>query len=364
MKKLFVIAMLATVGMAACSKDDTAPAGGPKKYVQVTIPEEMVSGETRTSIDGTTTNWVAGDKVAVLLYDGAATMTCEFTADKSGPTTTFSGDVPIGSYSLAAAYYPYDCNATFDAVNKTFKHTWGSEYCTDNLAAYDFMYTNIWEEPFEINEATTQLPVHFTFKPLMARIKISLGLGANETPKKVILETDSNVLPTSGTIDAQENFTASSVTNSIAVPTNRKEFVVGLLPVGIYSTMTVKVMTTDGLTYSDKSFTLAGLKRNHHYTMSVPCNKKTVTITVPDAIDQKYGTHTYQDNGFYTVDSQYDPEGIFNDCIFTRQRSRATRTATTNSRRTASSCRFLRASTTQTTALSSRLRSSARVRKP
>ena len=103
MKKLFVIAMLATVGMAACSKDDTAPAGGPKKYVQVTIPEEMVSGETRTSIDGTTTNWVAGDKVAVLLYDGAATMTCEFTADKSGPTTTFSGDVPIGSYSLAAA---------------------------------------------------------------------------------------------------------------------------------------------------------------------------------------------------------------------------------------------------------------------
>ena len=141
MKKLFVIAMLATVGMAACSKDDTAPAAGPKKYVQVTIPEDMVSGETRTSIDGTTTNWVAGDKVAVLLYDGAATMTCQFTADKSGPTTTFSGDVPIGSYSLAAAYYPYDCNATFDAVNKTFKHTWGSEYCTDNLAAYDFMYT-------------------------------------------------------------------------------------------------------------------------------------------------------------------------------------------------------------------------------
>ena len=308
MKKLFVIAMLATVGMAACSKDDTAPAAGPKKYVQVTIPEDMVSGETRTSIDGTTTNWVAGDKVAVLLYDGAATMTCQFTADKSGPTTTFSGDVPIGSYSLAAAYY------TFDAVNKTFKHTWGSEYCTDNLAAYDFMYTNIWEEPFEINEATTVLPVHFTFKPLMARIKISLGLGANETPKKVILETDSNVMPTAGTIDALGNFTASSATNSIAVPTNRKEFVVGLLPVGIHS----KVMTTDGLTYSDKSFTLAGLKRNHHYTMSVPCNKKTVTITVPDAIDQKYGSDTWKDNGFYFVDPQYDPAGLFDGWYFYR----------------------------------------------
>ena len=45
MKKLFVIAMLATVGMAACSKDDTAPAGGPKKYVQVT--ESMMSEDVR-----------------------------------------------------------------------------------------------------------------------------------------------------------------------------------------------------------------------------------------------------------------------------------------------------------------------------
>ena len=318
MKKIFVIAMLATVALTACSKDDTTPAEGAKKYVQVTIPEEMVTGETRTTIDGTTTNWVAGDKVAVLLYNGATTMTCQFTADKTGPTTTFSGDVPIGSYSLAAAYYPYDCNATFDAVNKTFKHTWGSEYCTDNLGAYDFMYTNIWEEQFEVNETTSVLPVHFTFKPLMARIKISLGLGANETPKKIILETDNNVMPTAGTIDALGNFTASSVTNSITVSTNQKEFVLGLLPVGIHSTMTVKVMTTDGLTYSDKSFTLAGLKRNHHYTMSVPCNKKTVTITVPDEIDKKYGSDTWKDNGFYYVDPQYDPAGLFDGWYFYR----------------------------------------------
>ncbi len=129
-------------------------------------------------------------------------MTCQFTG-QVGPDHVLGQ--PIGSlFSLAALSRLR--NATFDAVNKTFKHTWGPEYCTDNLAAYDFMYTNIWEEPFEINEATTVLHVHFTFKPLMARIKISLGLGANETPKKVILETDSNVMPTAGTIDALGNF--------------------------------------------------------------------------------------------------------------------------------------------------------------
>ena len=315
MKKLFVIAMLATVGMAACSKDDTAPAGGPKKYVQVTIPEEMVSGETRTSIDGTTTNWVAGDKVAVLLYDGAATMTCQFTADKSGPTTTFSGDVPIGSYSLAAAYYPYDCNATFDAVNKTFKHTWGPEYCTDNLAAYDFMYTNIWEEPFEINEATTVLHVHFTFKPLMARIKISLGLGANETQESH--PGDRQQRNADGRYDRRPGELHGIVRNQFDRSSHEPERVrTGAAPRGHTFDHDREGDDHRRADLLGQSFTLAGLKRNHHYTMSVPCNKKTVTITVPDAIDQKYGTHTYQDNGFYTVDSQYDPEGIFNDWYF------------------------------------------------
>lgn len=95
MKKLFAIALFAAVGMSACSKDsDVTSPEDTKTYVQVTIPEEMVSAQTRTSIDGNTTNWVEGDRVAVLLYDGSVTRTCLFTADKSGATTTFSGDVP------------------------------------------------------------------------------------------------------------------------------------------------------------------------------------------------------------------------------------------------------------------------------
>lgn len=318
MKKLFVIAMLAAVGMNACSKEEVATAPAEAKYVQVTIPEDAVAGETRTAVDGTETTWAQGDKVAVFLYNGSTTQKFEFTADKTGATTTFTGDVPVGSYSLAAAYYPYSCGATFDAVNKEFKNTWGSSYYTANLADYDFMYTNVWETPFEINEDSTVLPVNFTFKPLMARIKMTLGLDANETPKKIIISTSSDVMPTAGTIDHLGNFTASSVTNSITIPTNQKEFVIGMLPVSIHSTMNVQVMTTDGLTYSDKSFTLAGLKRNHHYTMSVPCNKKEVTIKVPDAIDSKYGSDTWKNNGFYYVDPQYDPDGIFDGWYFYR----------------------------------------------
>ena len=160
MKKLFVIAMLATVGMAACSKDDTAPAGGPK-VCPGNHPRGDGFRETRTSIDGTTTNWVAGDKVAVLLYDGAATMTCQFTADKTGPTTTFSGDAHRFLFA-GGGLLPVRLQRHVRRREQDLQAHLYPEYCTDNLAAYDFMYTNIWEEPFEINEATTVLHVHFT----------------------------------------------------------------------------------------------------------------------------------------------------------------------------------------------------------
>ena len=46
MKKLFVIAMLAAAGMSACSKEETATAPAEAKYIQVTIPEDAVAGET------------------------------------------------------------------------------------------------------------------------------------------------------------------------------------------------------------------------------------------------------------------------------------------------------------------------------
>lgn len=344
--------MLAAAGMSACSKEETATTPAEAKYIQVTIPEDAVAGETRTAVDGTETTWVQGDKVAVFLYNGSTTQKFEFTADKTGATTTFTGDVPVGSYSLAAAHYPYSCGATFDAVNKVFKHTWGTSYFTTNLADYDFMYTNVWETPFEINEDTKVLPVNFTFKPLMARIKMSLGLDSNETPKKIIISTSGDVMPTAGTIDRLGNFTASSATNSITIPTDRKEFTIGMLPVSIHSTMNVQVMTADGLTYSDKSFTLAGLKRNHHYTMSVPCNSKTVRSGYPTRSTRS----TAPGHGRTTDSISSIPSTIRTESstagTSTAESSKATGTATTNSRKTASSCRFRQDSTTTTTARS------------
>lgn len=169
-----------------------------------------------------------------------------------------------------------------------------------------------------VDETTTVLPIALTFRPLMARIGMKLALGANETPKYVTFTTDDNVLPTAGTVNADGTFSASALTNSLTVETDRKEFTVGLLPVGVASKMSVHVTTTDGMTYSDKSFQLAGLKRNTHYTMNVPCRTKRFMLTVPDGVNSKYGTGTYGDNGFFQVEPQYDPESIFDGWHFLR----------------------------------------------
>ena len=203
-------------------------------------------------------------------------------------------------------------------VNKTFTHTWGDAYCSTDLAAYDFMFSTVYETPFVVDETTTVLPIALTFRPLMARIGMKLALGANETPKYVTFTTDDNVLPTAGTVNADGTFSASALTNTLTVETDRKEFTVGLLPVGVASKMSVHVTTTDGMTYSDKSFQLAGLKRNTHYTMNVPCRTKRFMLTVPDGVNSKYGTGTYKNNEFYSVDPATDPTGIFKDWYFYR----------------------------------------------
>ena len=93
--------------------------------------------------------------------------------------------------------------------------TWGDAYCSTDLAAYDFMFSTVYETPFVVDETTTVLPIALTFRPLMARIGMKLALGANETPKYVTFTTDDNVLPTAGTVNADGTFSASALTNSL-----------------------------------------------------------------------------------------------------------------------------------------------------
>ncbi|WP_295935469.1 fimbrillin family protein [uncultured Alistipes sp.] len=311
MKRLIVIITLAALGFGSCGKDQATAPAEKAKYVKVTIPE-TVADETRVGHDhdSNTTSWVAGDKIAVFLYDGATTHKCEFTADKSGTTTTFSGEVPVGMYNVTAAFYPYSCSASFDAVNQSFSNNWGSSFCTDKLHEYDFLYSNCHIDQVEVTEETTTLPVGLMFKPLMARVKMNLGLCDNETPKLVTITTSAAVMPTAGTVDAAGDFVATATCNTLNVYTNEKEFIIGMLPVNISTTMNVSVTTTDGLTYSDKSFTLAGLKRNHHYTMSVPCLTKEMVLTVPSMIDSEYGTGK-ANQSLKSISPEHDPDGYF-----------------------------------------------------
>ena len=68
-------------------------------------------------------------------------------------------------------------------------------------------------------------------------------------------------------------------------------------------------------------------------------------LTVPDGVDTKYGTDTYKDNEFYSVDPATDPTGIFKDWYFYRAELKNTTNTASGDKlkagRTGSSCRSL-----------------------
>lgn len=66
--------------------------------------------DTRTSIDGVSSEWTEGDQIAFITED--LDLCPPFTADESGSTTTFSGEKPSGSH-LRYALYPYDSKASY-----------------------------------------------------------------------------------------------------------------------------------------------------------------------------------------------------------------------------------------------------------
>ena len=113
-KTLHSIIALGIVSLltVSCAKEKiaqtTIPAGF--KAVEFSATSEM----TRTSLSGDgaqkTVNWVEGDKIAIF-YDGGSTTA---TAKSSGPSTTFSANVPAGSVCHAA--YPHDAAVYADAA--------------------------------------------------------------------------------------------------------------------------------------------------------------------------------------------------------------------------------------------------------
>lgn len=86
--------MLAAAGMSACSKEETATTPAEAKYIQVTIPEDAVAGETRTAVDGTETTWVQGDKVAVFLYNGSRRRSSNSRPTKRAPQPPLPATCP------------------------------------------------------------------------------------------------------------------------------------------------------------------------------------------------------------------------------------------------------------------------------
>ena len=98
---------------------------------------------------------------------------------KRAPPPPLPATCPSGSYSLAAAHYPYSCGATFDAVNKVFNaHVGHMPTATDESGRLRLHVHERLGNPVRNQRGIRRCcPSHFTFRPLMARIRMKPRTG-------------------------------------------------------------------------------------------------------------------------------------------------------------------------------------------
>lgn len=122
MRRLLTLILIsATLVLSGCNADvDVPPITPPQPPKPAKVSMRIATGEhpdsnplTRIALDGNTTSWEVGDRIAVKLVDmndnvAAATFVIESADDiiNNGKRAHFTGDVPVGEYKAMVALYP------------------------------------------------------------------------------------------------------------------------------------------------------------------------------------------------------------------------------------------------------------------
>lgn len=105
--KWFLSLASLAVMLPGCNKEMENPqAEAPVEKVRMTLTASL-DEETRTAYEGEKTfSWTAGDKIAVRMMDGKGNCGwIGFSTEESGPSVTFSADVPADFHPTGFAYY-------------------------------------------------------------------------------------------------------------------------------------------------------------------------------------------------------------------------------------------------------------------
>ena len=221
-RNMIMLLAAALLVVTGCKKDDKTTEGE-----KMTFSAGFDNGSAKTEIDGLDMSWNEGDAVMI---NGKT-----FTADKSGSTTTLSGEKTYQEGGLYKAYFPA---SMYDNGTLTLPAT--QTYNGSNLSGVNPMYAQ---------SATTDL----TFSNLCAMVKLTLT--GNATVKEIRVTADK---PLSGEFEIAEsgsNYKAvmKGQTGNAGVVLNcgdgvdlsASDVFYVALPEGTYTNLKFYVVTTD-----------------------------------------------------------------------------------------------------------------------
>ena len=275
--KLFVLSALslATVSFLACTSDNLEPESD--LTVQETtegIPFTITVGaeDTKTTNDGLSTNWFAGDMINVFhAVNGADPYTYvsddAFTAGAAGPSVSFSGTVSEtlvdGTKYDWYALYPYGnpymqtpASFSYVTIGSTSGQTQVGNNSTAHLAGASMpMYGKLTEQDYDAD-------LSFSMKHMasIARVNVTNGISGDITVQKVSIYAGGNnlvgqfIVDFSGTSPVLTNSTTSTtatldVTSGSAIANgDQASFYIAIAPVTVAagSKVTIDVQTDQG----------------------------------------------------------------------------------------------------------------------
>ena len=255
----------------ACAKEtQNSPEDPLKNTIKIIGADASAGSETKTTLDGFVTSWVAGDQAGIFSPNarqsaggsvGVANRV--YTAQSSATVSDFTGEIywGTGAHSFYA-YYPHAAGAFTAGVvpvsvpaNQTQVGT-----SSTHLSAYDMMVatpvTNL-DPGTEDNPAV----VNLRFNHLFALLDFRIASISDKTIKEVELVAPGGTnIYISGTVDITQATPASGVSYNIADPTGGNSVKVtitgGLDPTDDYNTTPGVFMMVNPGNYTGQTFTI------------------------------------------------------------------------------------------------------------
>ena len=312
---LSLLLLVLVVIPASCSKESAKENPQSDINLPIKISGEQASEDTKTTLNGVVTSWVATtDKVGIYSSQartstgggGSEVVNAEFTAASSGVSSSFNGTMYWGAANASHtfyAYYPYVSGspaATAVPVSLPAAQTQSAANSTTHIGALDFLVATPVTVTSPANTNAVANEVNLKYNHLFTVLEFQIK-GTGQL-KAVKLSANSTLAFSGGTINITQSTPATDVAYAFASQTGTSgEAVVTLTDLATLTATNTDTkvymvinpgtptgnctirLSSDGINYLtiSKEAPSGGFVRGKKYVVAI--DKATAVSTVPDA---------------------------------------------------------------------------------